>query len=242
MTLHIGTSGWSYDHWDGVFYPPGMPKRDRLAYYVQHFPTVEINSTYYHWPADSTFVSWRLRVPDFFRITIKAPRGLTHGTRLYAPEAWLGRIGRSLRALEQTCGVLLVQLPPDMPYDHARLSYFLGQLPSWMQVALEFRHTSWHQEAVFDLLEQYGAAYCVMSGAQLPCILRATAPFVYARLHGPDPQHMYAGSYTDDQLRCWAERLHEWQGMGREVFAYFNNDGYGNAVRNAQALRAMVGA
>jgi uncharacterized protein YecE (DUF72 family) len=129
-----------------------------------------------------------------------------------------------------------------MEYDHARLTYFLGQLPQWLQVALEFRHPSWHQEVVFELLEQHGAAYCVMSGAQLPCILRATAPFVYVRLHGPDPQHLYAGSYANEQLLWWAERLREWQNMGRDVFVYFNNDGYGNAVRNATTLRAMVPA
>lgn len=242
MTIFIGTSGWSYDHWDGVLYPHGTPQRERLTLYVQHFPTVEINSTYYHWPADSTFVSWRRRVPPGFRITIKSPRGLTHGARLYAPETWLERISRGLRALDETCGVLLVQLPPDMAYDHARLDYCLGQLPPWMRVALEFRHPSWHQEAVFELLEQHGAAYCVMSGAQLPCILRATAPFVYVRLHGPDSQYLYAGSYSDDQLRWWAERLHEWQSMGRDVFVYFNNDGYGNAVRNARTLREIVRA
>jgi uncharacterized protein YecE (DUF72 family) len=144
--------------------------------------------------------------------------------------------------LDEVCGVLLVQLPPEMAYDHARLAYFLEQLPPWMQVALEFRHPSWHQDAVFELLERHGAAYCVMSGAQLPCILRATAPFVYVRLHGPDPQHLYAGSYTDDQLQWWAERLHEWQSMGREIFVYFNNDGYGNAVRNALTLRAIMRA
>jgi uncharacterized protein YecE (DUF72 family) len=242
MTIHIGTSGWSYDHWEGVIYPYGMPQRDRLAYYVQHFPTVEINSTYYRWPIDNTFISWRRRVPEAFRITIKAPRGLTHGARLYAPEAWLARITRSLHALDGARGALLVQLPPDMAYDYARLAYFLGQLPAWLQVAFEFRHPSWHQEVVFDLLEQHGAAYCVMSGAQLPCILRATAPFVYVRLHGPDRQHMYAGSYTDADLHWWSGRIHEWQAMGREVFVYFNNDGYGHAVRNACRLRAIVGS
>jgi uncharacterized protein YecE (DUF72 family) len=209
---------------------------------VQHFPTVEINSTYYRWPSDSIFASWRQRVPQTFRITIKAPRGLTHGARLYAPEAWLARISRSLRLLDQVRGVLLVQLPPDMGYDYARLAYFLRQLPAWLHVALEFRHSSWHQEPVFHLLEQHGAAYCVMSGAQLPCILRATAPFVYVRLHGPDPQQMYAGSYSDDQLHWWAARLQEWQALGHEVFVYFNNDGHGNAVHNARTLRAILGA
>ena len=86
-------------------------------------------------------------------------------------------------------------------------------------------------------MERYGIAYCVMSGAQLPCILRATAPFVYVRLHGPDPNHLYGGSYSDDDMRWWADRLREWQASGRDVYAYFNNDWEGNAVRNAETLK-----
>jgi uncharacterized protein YecE (DUF72 family) len=94
---------------------------------------------------------------------------------------------------------------------------------------------------VFALLERHGAAYCVMSGAGLPCVLRATAPFVYVRLHGPDPAHLYAGSYPDADLRWWADRVGEWTAQGRDVYAYFNNDGYGHAVRNAETLRALLG-
>lgn len=127
-----------------------------------------------------------------------------------------------------------------MPYDRTRLAGFLALLPAWLRVAFEFRHPSWQQEDVFALLEQHAAAYCVMSGAGLPCILRATAPFVYVRLHGPDPHHLYAGSYSDDDLRWWATRLDEWTGQGRDVFAYFNNDGGGNAVRNAETLRRLT--
>lgn len=204
----IGTSGWSYNHWEGVLYPHGLPQPERLAHYIQHFSTVEVNSTYYHWPAESTFLSWRRRLPESFRLTVKAPRGLTHGARLYAPETWLTRINCGLRLLNDIRGVLLVQLPPDMPNDIARLAYFLEHLPRGMQVAFEFRHPSWHQKAVFALLERYGAAYCVMSGAGLPCMLRATAPFTYVRLHGPDQHHLYAGSYTEADLHWWAERLH----------------------------------
>jgi uncharacterized protein YecE (DUF72 family) len=240
MAIHIGTSGWSYDHWQGVLYPHGVPQRERLAYYVQRFQTVEVNSTFYGWPADSTFASWHRRVPDGFLMTVKAPRGLTHRARLSEPEAWLERMGGGLRYLGSKRGVLLVQTPPDMEYDHGRMAYFLEQIPQWLKVAVELRHPSWHREEVFALLERHGAAYCVMSGAHLPCILRATAPFVYLRLHGPDPQHMYAGSYSDDSLRWWAERIREWAGAGREVFAYFNNDGEGNAVRNAVRLRQIL--
>ena len=103
------------------------------------------------------------------------------------------------------------------------------------------RHASWHREEVFALLERHGAAYCVMSGAGLPCILRATAPFVYVRMHGPDHHHLYGGSYSDDDLRWWADRLGEWRAAGREAFVYFNNDGEGNAVRNALTLGRLVG-
>jgi uncharacterized protein YecE (DUF72 family) len=242
MTVHVGTSGWSYDHWEGVLYPPGTPLRARLEHYVARFQTVEVNSTYYRWPRDATFAGWRKRLPPGFQLTVKAPRGLTHGARLYAPERWVHRIAGALTHLGPTLGVLLVQLPPALPYDHARLAYFLQQVPSWLRVALELRHPSWHREEVFTLLADHGAAYCVMSGAGLPCLLRATAPFAYVRLHGPDPHHLYAGSYSEDDLRWWAARVREWEGQGRDVYAYFNNDGEGNAVRNAETLRRLLGA
>jgi uncharacterized protein YecE (DUF72 family) len=110
-----------------------------------------------------------------------------------------------------------------------------------MRVTVEFRHDSWHTEGVFALLEHHGAAYCITSGAHLPCILRATAPFVYVRMHGPDHHHLYGGSYSDEDLRWWADRIGEWRNSGTDVFVYFNNDGFGNAVRNAFSLREMLG-
>jgi uncharacterized protein YecE (DUF72 family) len=241
MAIQIGTSGWSYDHWEGVLYPPGTPPRARLEYYVERFRTVEVNSTYYRWPRAATFDSWRRRLPDGFVMTVKAARGFTHAARLSTPDRWLARMGEGLCSLGCKRGVLLVQLSPRFEYDTARLQQFLSQVPDWMKVAIEFRHPSWRREEVFVLLEQYRVAYCVMSGAQLPCILRATAPFVYVRLHGPDSHHMYAGSYSDDDLRWWADRIREWAGMGRDVFAYFNNDGEGNAVRNAETLKSLLG-
>jgi uncharacterized protein YecE (DUF72 family) len=97
------------------------------------------------------------------------------------------------------------------------------------------------QEQVFSLLERHGTAYCVMSGATLPCILRATADFVYVRLHGPDATALYAGSYPADDLRWWADRIREWTTNGKDVYAYFNNDGFGYAVRNAETLREFLG-
>jgi uncharacterized protein YecE (DUF72 family) len=171
---------------------------------------------------------------------VKAPGRLTHVKRLFAPERWLTRIGQSVARLGTRRGVLLVQLPPGAAVDYARLEYFLTQVPAGLDVAVEFRHPSWHQEPVFQLLEQHGAGYCVMSGAGLPCILRATARFVYVRLHGPDRHHLYGGSYSHDDLQWWADRIREWDGMRRDVFVYFNNDGHGHAVRNAGTLRQLL--
>ena len=241
MTAHIGTSGWSYDHWEHVLYPPGTPPRERLGLYTREFATVELNASFYRWPAMSTFAGWRRRLPDGFQLSVKAPRGLTHAKRLYGPDVWAERITASWHELRDRRAVLLVQLHPRHERDDARLDYFLGRLPPWIRVAVEFRHPSWHDDEVLRLLERHGAAYCVISGAHLPCLLRATAPFVYLRLHGPSHEHLYAGSYSDDDLGWWADRVREWEGTGRDVYAYFNNDGEGHAVRNARTLRWLLG-
>ena len=194
--LHIGTSGWSYDHWQDVLYSPGLPARERLARYTAAFDTVELNASFYRWPRDTTFAGWRRRLPDGFQLSVKAPRGLTHGRRLYGPDPWLDRISRCWHELGERRGVLL------------------------------FRRA---------------VAYTVMSGAGLPCVLRATAARVYVRLHGPDHTHLYAGSYSDADLRWWADRIAEWRGGGHEVYAYFNTDGGGHAVRNACATPGPCG-
>jgi uncharacterized protein YecE (DUF72 family) len=241
LGIHIGTSGWSYDHWQGVLYPPGSPARNRLQDYTARFRTVELNASFYRWPRSSTFAGWRTRLPEGFLMSVKAPRGLTHGRKLYDPDVWIGRIIECWHELADKRAVLLAQLPPSFARDDARLEYFLAAVPDWIRVAVEFRHPSWNDEEVFRLLERHNAAYCIMSGAQLPCILRATAPFVYVRMHGPDDSHLYGGSYSDTDLSWWADRIREWDSSGRDVFVYFNNDGEGHAVRNALTLRHFLG-
>lgn len=238
--MHVGTSGWSYPHWEHVLYPPGTAPAERLGLYTGQFATVELNASFYRWPPTTTFAGWRRRLPNGFQLSVKASRGLTHAKRLYAPEAWSERIARCWHELGDRRGVVLVQLAPGHARDDARLDYFLSRLPRWMRVAVEFRHPSWHDETVFHILERHQAAYCVMSGANLQCVLRATAPFVYLRLHGPDSHHLYGGSYSDTDLRWWAHRISEWDTAGRDVYAYFNNDGHGHAVHNAEALRRLL--
>lgn len=237
----IGTSGWVYDSWRGTVYPSGVPDAQRLEYYASKlFDTVELNASFYRWPNVTSFQSWRRRLPEGFELTVKAPRSLTHGRRLHEPEQWIDWMKERLDILADRLGVVLFQLPPDMERDDARLDYFLGALPSEWKVAVEFRHRSWHVEEVFCLLERHGAAYVVMSGAGLPCILRATAGFAYVRFHGPDEQHLYGGSYDEASMTWWADRIREWLAQGLDVYGYFNNDWGGHAVRNGQTLRHLL--
>ena len=241
MSIHIGTSGWSYEHWNGILYPHSAKPWERLFYYVEKFDTVELNSSFYKWPTNAAFKNWQRRLPPSFLLSVKAPRILTHNKRLYAPEKWIERIKFCWHMLADKRAVFLVQLSPNFPIDYERLHYFLQQVPSWIKMAIEFRHASWHVQPVFDLLEHYGVAYCIMSGAHLPCILKVTAPFVYIRMHGPDHQHLYGGSYSDADLQWWSRHIMEWRSWGKEVFVYFNNDGEGNAVRNAHTLKYLLG-
>jgi uncharacterized protein YecE (DUF72 family) len=240
VAIWIGTSGWSYDHWHPELYPHGLPARDRLARYAEVFSTAELNSSFYRWPRPAAFASWQRRLPEGFQLSVKAPRGLTHARRLYAPEMWLERIAAGWHKLDGRRAVLLTQLAPAQARDDARLDYFLARVPGWMRVAVEFRHHSWQCEETYALLAAHDAAYCVMSGAHLPCVLRATTDFAYVRMHGPDHDHLYAGSYSDADLSWWAHRVREWDRAGKDVFVYFNNDGDANAVRNARTLRALL--
>lgn len=238
--VRIGTSGWSYDHWQGILYPERTPVGKRLPYYIQRYDTVEVNATYYRWPTEAAFQDWYRSTPEGFLVSVKASRGLSHFAKLNNPERWLDRMADGLRHLHEKRGPLLVQLPHFFPPNLERLDQFLAKVPDWIRVAMEFRHPEWHQEEVFRILERHNAAYCVMSGARLPCVLRATADFVYVRFHGPDAEHLYAGSYPDNDLRWWTDRIHEWLAQGRDVLGYFNNDPYGWALNVADRLRALV--
>jgi uncharacterized protein YecE (DUF72 family) len=240
VSVRIGTSGWSYDHWTGVLYPPKLPVSRRLGCYAKEFNTVELNASFYRWPRDDTFAGWRERLPAGFTMSVKAHRGLSHFRRLRTPEPWVERFERCWSALGDRREMLLVQVHPELSRDDARLDYFLGLMPGWIRVAMELRHPSWDDPAVYSLLERHRAAYVVMSGAGMPLVPRATTDIVYVRMHGPADQPLYAGSYSDDELAWWAEKIAGWEGEGRDVVVYFNNDGSGNAVRNARTLKRLV--
>ncbi|QVI29568.1 DUF72 domain-containing protein [Mycolicibacterium neoaurum] len=240
MVVRIGTSGWSYDHWTGVLYPPKLAATRRLAVYVEEFDTVELNASFYRWPTPARFTQWRDQLPDGFTMTVKAPRGLTHARRLGSPEQWIERIAAGWDALGNRRAALLVQLHPAQQRDDERLDHFLSAVPDLIPVAMELRHPSWDDPAVYDLLRGHGAAYVVMRGPGLPCVVTATAGLAYLRLHGPGEEAMYSGSYDTEELRRWAREIRAWDAEGRDVLVYFNNDLGGHAVRNAQELRDML--
>jgi uncharacterized protein YecE (DUF72 family) len=223
-----------------VLYPSGTPSGRRLARYVEFFDTVELNASFYRWPKDSTFAGWRDQLPEGFRMSVKAHRGLTHYRRLASPEPWIERFEECWRVLGDRRGVLLVQLHPEQQRADERLDSFLRSMPASIRVAVELRHPSWDDPAVYELLERRHAAYVVMSGPGLACNPRATTDLVYVRMHGPVGDAMYTGSYPDDELRRWAERIKAWDGEGRDVWMYFNNDLGGHAVRNALYLQELL--
>jgi uncharacterized protein YecE (DUF72 family) len=242
--IRLGTSGWSYDHWEGVLYPPGLGTARRRDVYTAHFDTVELNASFYHWPGERPFHHWGEVLPDGFTMSVKASRWITHGHELRDPEgAWARRLNTAMSALGRHAGVVLLQMPGDFTRDEetcGRLRTFLGALSDDLRVAVELRHPSWDVEETYRLLEEQRAAYVVMSGAKLPCVLRATGGFVYVRWHGRSADHLYAGSYSEDDLRWWADRIREWRAQDRDVWGYFNNDVAGQAVRNCDRLRELL--
>jgi uncharacterized protein YecE (DUF72 family) len=212
----------------------------RLARYAEEFDTVELNASFYRWPKDATFAGWRQRLPEGFTMSVKAQRGLTHYRRLRSPEPWVERFERCWTALDERREALLVQLHPEMQRDDARLEYFLDCMPDWIPTAMELRHRSWDHPSVYEILERHHAAYVVMSGAGLMCVPRTTSDLVYIRMHGPPQECLYAGSYADDELRAWADKIAEWQAQGRRVLVYFNNDLGGHAIRDARRLKDLL--
>jgi uncharacterized protein YecE (DUF72 family) len=238
MTIRIGTSGWVYKHWRGLFYPPEMRPAAWFDYYAGRFDTVEINNSFYRLPSEAAFAAWQAQAPPGFLYAVKASRYLTHLRKLKEPEEPLDRFFSRVAALGSTLGPVLYQLPPRWRLNLPRFEHFLAALPTGYRHAIEFREPSWLCEAVFAQMERYGVALCIhdMPPVQIP--LRVTAPFVYLRFHG---YPTYAGNYEQSALEEWATRIADWQRQGLDVYAYFNNDIGGHAIHNAQTLRSLVG-
>lgn len=237
--VRIGTSGWHYWHWLGPFYPPKLPAGQMLPYYVGLFDTVEINNSFYRLPLESALASWRASTPDNFRFALKGSRYLTHMKKLKDPEPGLERFFQRADLLGEKLGPILFQLPPHWEVDLERLRGFLRALPEGHQYAFEFRNPTWYIQDVYAELQRHNAAYCPfdLGGFQSP--IEITADWSYVRLHGPG--NKYQGSYGDEALADWAERIRNWRKELKGVYVYFDNDQAAYAVENALRLRGLVG-
>ena len=235
---HVGTSGWVYPHWQGLFYPPDLPQTRWFAAYARHFDTVEINTSFYRLPAEGTFDRWREQAPAGFVYAVKANRYLTHVKRLKDAAEGLERFLSRARRLGDRLGPVLWQLPPHWGADPARLAAFAALLPHDLAHAFEFRDPRWLVGPVQEVLERFGLALCIFDMPGLACPTWITGRIVYLRFHGHD--QVYGGRYGPERLRPWAGRIRDWLAAGRTVYAYFNNDAMGNAVEDARTLQGLL--
>lgn len=238
MKVRIGTSGWHYKHWRGPFYPEDLPPSKMLSFYLRHFDTVEINSSFYRLPTGECFCQWRDSTPAGFCFAVKASRFLTHFKKLKDPEQAIDNFLPRAAELKQKLGPILFQLPPRWPANPERLENLLAVLPRKLRYAFEFRDPSWHSTPIYDTLRHHNAAFCIFDFAGLQSPLVITADFTYIRLHGPGER--YQGSYSHSALSAWAERISGWCRRLRSAFVYFDNDQAGYAARNALDLKQLV--
>ncbi|HEX9289679.1 MAG TPA: DUF72 domain-containing protein [Anaeromyxobacteraceae bacterium] len=232
----VGTSGFVYAHWRGILYPKDLPQRCWLARYVSEFRTVELNNTFYRLPRPEAVDRWRAETPEGFVFAAKGSRFMTHMKRLLDPEPGLARYFEPVSRLREKLAVVLWQLPPRWHADLERLDAFLAALPRGVRHAVEFRDESWYDEAVCDVLEAHGAAFCEhdIIRKRPP---RLTGGFRYLRFHGWTGK--YHGRYGAEALAPWARDLARFSRRG-DAFVYFNNDVGGHAVLDARDLVSML--
>lgn len=235
MSIRIGTSGWSYDHWKGGFYPASLAKRRWFDFYAERFNTVEVNATFYRNFKDSTYEQWRTRVDEDFRYVLKVPRLISHRRKLHQVADLIADFTRSARLLGNRLGMLLLQLPPHLPCIPQRLDEALRAFPSPAQVAVEFRDPGWLNDEVFSLLKSHGANFCNADHPEQALRGIVTGSTGYLRLHGR--RTWYTDDYTRDELRSIAQTAHKMRQQGAaEVYIFFNNDYAAHAPHNALTL------
>jgi uncharacterized protein YecE (DUF72 family) len=238
----IGTSGWVYKEWAGHFYPKGWPKKNEFSYYTRHFPTVEINATFYRLPSKKMVRGWHERSPEGFIFAVKGSRYLTHIRRLKDTGAGLQKYFRRLVPLAERTGPILWQLPPNFQKNELnweRLERFLKQLPTRYRHAVEFRHPSWMDEETFALLRAHNTCNVWISSLRMPADYTITTDFVYLRFHGLKDGAYH--DYTDEELAPWAEQLAKAAQRKIPSYVYFNNDLNTRAPLNGEALMKMLG-
>ncbi|MEU0398166.1 DUF72 domain-containing protein [Streptomyces sp. NPDC006208] len=239
MPVLIGTSGWQYKDWRGELYPQELPQRLWLEEYGRHFVTVESNNAFYRLPEQKTFADWRRRTPEGFVMAVKASRYLTHIKRLRDPQEPVARLMSRAEGLGERLGPVLLQLPPTLRCDPGSLDAALACFPRGVRVAVEPRHVSWWTDEVREVLRNRGAALCWADRGSRPVTpLWRTAGWGYLRFHEGRAEPW--PGYGRKALTAWAGRIADAWPDTADVFAYFNNDPGGAAVRDATAFARAV--
>ncbi len=217
MNIHVGTSGWSYKEWKGSFYPPRLPSGAMLRHYASCFSAVEVNNSFYRMPSENVLASWVAQVSPEFRFIMKASRRITHYHRLSDRDGSLEFFLRAVDPLGDRLGPVLFQLPPTFEKDTARLAGFLEKLPARLSAAVEFRHASWYDDQVFELLRSFNVALAAVDedpaeGPGAPLIL--TSSWGYLRLRRT--------RYPEGALQHWARRIRSlpWE----QTYVFFKHE------------------
>jgi uncharacterized protein YecE (DUF72 family) len=227
-TFWVGTSGYNYPEWKGSFYPGDLPAAKMLSYYAARFPTVEINYTFYRMPNEKLVRGWAAGTPSPYKLTLKAPRRITHDNRLRNCASLVATFCDVAVALDDKLGVLLFQLPPSMKRDLPLLDAFLPELPAGVPAAFEFRHESWFTDEVLDRLAARRLALCVADSEKMSAPVRVTADYAYFRLRDE--------GYGPEDIARWADTIARETASCRDVFVYFKHEEQGKGPAFARLM------
>ena len=227
MNVWIGTSGFQYSEWKGNFYPEDLATAKMLSFYAERFNTTEINYTFHRIPAQKTIENWKKQTPEKFCFALKAPQKITHWAKLRDCADILGYFCKVVSDLGESLGPLLFQLPPTFKKDAAVLSSFLREVPS-IRAAFEFRHESWFDDEIFDLLRSRNIALCIADTDAIATPKTTTARYGYLRLRRED--------YTEEDVKRWSEFVREQNTDWTDAFVYFKHEESGIGPKLAQQM------
>jgi uncharacterized protein YecE (DUF72 family) len=228
MKVWVGTSGYNYPEWKGSFYPDKLPAAQMLRFYAAAFETVEINYTFYRVPNEKILAGWAKDTPENFRLTLKAPKRITHIAKLKSCDELLQYFLRTAATLKDKLGAILFQLPPYLRKDLTLLDEFLALLPPQTCAAFEFRHVSWMDEQVFAHLRARNVALCVADSEKFSTPLQITADYAYFRLRDE--------GYTPQDLNRWAQTIRTSSAHCRDAYVYFKHEEAGKGPQFARLL------
>ncbi len=231
--IWVGTSGYNYPEWKGSFYPANLAAAKMLPYYAARFPTVEINYTFYRMPNEKLVSGWAAQTPDPYRLTLKAPRRITHDSRLKNTGELVGSFCRVAATLGPKLGSLLFQLPPNLKKDISLFDDFLATLPPRVCAAFEFRNPSWFDDDLWQRLSSHNLALCVSDSEKLSAPVKVTADYAYFRLRDE--------GYSAADIARWADTISRETAGCKEVFVYFKHEEEGKGPELARLLMQRLG-